>query len=116
MIGAMLGVAFGDAEARDPGKALLSVAVQSGSDLTKIEEAGVTVYARLNTASGPALLIDASDIQFEILRAGGLSTRTLDPNLGDGRYYVVYMMPRFSPFDLEDYGDVLYEDEKLAIC
>ena len=114
-IGLMPEGAMGQVEAGQVDKALLRVVVHSEIDLKELEAADVHVYARLNAADGPVLLIGAGAFQAEALVARALDVKMLDPSMGDKQYYVVYRMPRLSQSNLGAFGRVLYEDETHAI-
>ncbi len=99
-------------------KALALAVARSPADIEGLKSAGVTVYARLSSAVGSAFLIGADASAAALLTAEGHRLVTLDPRIGEARYYVVYLMPRPNrpgALDLEAYGTVLYQCEAYAV-
>lgn len=96
-------------------KALLGVYVQDEADFEYLRAEGIPVFAKLNSAKGPLLLVGAGAAGGEALRARGLDAVALHPDVEDKAFYVVYRMPGLKVVDLESYGSVVYEDEVLAV-
>lgn len=91
------------------GNALLYVPLQTQSDLSRFERAGLSIYARLRGREGEYVLTGV-DPTGDALDAVGLSARVLDVDTAGASYYLVYPMPGHLHLDWSAYGGVLLDD------
>jgi len=103
------------AEAAGPKQGLVRIVISDGSDLARIEAAGLPVFARIRCGEGIALITGTGPAGAGALEAYGLQAEILDADIEGKTYYECSLFPNTPQPDWGAYGNVLYREGIRAI-